>query len=109
MEHNEGHRKDDQGKIRFDLVPTSAMTGLAEVLTFGANKYSPNGWRHVKHAEERYYSALVRHLIAWKDGDENDSESGLNHLKHAMTNVAFLLELTTKDKEDGDSRSEVTD
>lgn len=86
--------KDDGGKLRYDLVPTSAIAGLAEVLTFGANKYTPNGWKVVPDAIERYYSAAFRHLIAWRDGEELDQESKLNHLKHVMTNVAFLLELT---------------
>jgi len=89
----DGARKDDQGKLRYDLIPTSAMTGLAEVLTFGANKYAPNGWKAVPDAIERYYAALHRHLIAWREGEEVDKESGLPHLSHVLTNVAFLLEL----------------
>ena len=83
----------DLGKLRYDLVPTSAMKGLAEVLTFGANKYTPNGWKAVPDAVERYYAALQRHLVAWRDGEKVDQESGLPHLSHALTNVAFLLEL----------------
>lgn len=83
----------DLGKLRYDLVPTSAMKGLAEVLTFGANKYTPNGWKTVDDAVERYYAALQRHLVAWREGEVVDQESGLPHLSHALTNVAFLLEL----------------
>lgn len=88
-----GSRKDDTGKMRFDLIPTSATKGIAEVLTFGASKYAPNGWKQVDNATERYYAALHRHLIAWRDGEWLDPESGLPHLSHVLTNVAFLLEL----------------
>jgi len=83
----------DDGKLRFDLIPESAIEGLAEVLTMGARKYTPNGWKTVPDAVNRYYSALFRHLMAWRKGEKIDPESGLSHLKHVMINVAFLLEL----------------
>ena len=90
--------KSDKGKLRFDLVPTSAIEGLAEVLTMGAEKYTPNGWRTVPDAINRYYSALHRHLLAWRNGEMTDPESGLHHMKHVMINAAFLLEITNEDK-----------
>lgn len=90
--------KDDANKLRYDLIPTSAITGLAEVLTMGAKKYTPNGWRNVPDGIERYYAALYRHLLAWRNGEQIDPESGLHHLKHVMINVAFLLELSSDEK-----------
>lgn len=88
--------KHDKGKLQYNLVPTSAIKGLAEVLTFGAEKYAPNGWKEVENAKERYYAALQRHLFAWRDGEKLDSESKLPHLSHVLTNVAFLLEIDKK-------------
>jgi hypothetical protein len=85
--------KDDDGKIRYDLIPTSTIEGIGKVLTFGANKYAPNGWKTVPDAKERYYAALYRHLLAWRNGEKLDPESGLHHLEHVLTNVAFLIEL----------------
>ena len=90
--------KDDANKLRYDLIPTSAITGLAEVLTMEARKYTPNGWRNVPDGIERYYAALYRHLLAWRNGEQIDPESGLHHLKHVMINVAFLLELSSDEK-----------
>lgn len=84
--------KFDTGKLRYDLVPTSAFEGLAKVLTYGAKKYSPNNWRNAEDTD-RYIAALYRHLEAWRKGEKVDEESGLKHLEHAITNVAFLLEL----------------
>ena len=89
--------KDDSSKLMYNLIPTSAIEGLAEVLTMGAKKYTPDGWRTVPDAVNRYYSALYRHLIAWRNGEMIDPESGLHHMKHVMINVAFLLELTNED------------
>jgi hypothetical protein len=84
--------KNDTGKLRYDLVPVIALIGVAEGMTMGAEKYGDNNWQGVN--PERYYAALMRHLIAWRQGETNDPESGLNHLKHVLTNTVFLLELT---------------
>jgi hypothetical protein len=83
--------KYDAGKLRYSLVPTEALRGLAEVLTFGAEKYEPNSWQEVENAEERYLDALIRHIEAYRSGEALDQESGLHHLKHAACNVAFLI------------------
>ncbi len=85
--------KDDQGKLRWDLMPWKAAEGLIKVLTFGAKKYSPNGWRTVPQAEERYTAALLRHLAAMQQGEVYDPESGLRHVDHCLCNIAFLAEL----------------
>lgn len=83
----------DTGKLRLDLVPPSLIKGVGEVLTFGAIKYTPNGWQTVPNAKERYLAALYRHLIAHQEGEVVDEESKLSHLKHAATNIAFLIYL----------------
>lgn len=88
----ESFMKFDSSKPRYDLIPPSALAGMAKVLTYGAKKYKPNNWKEVD-SLDRYVAALYRHLEAWRVGEKVDSESGLKHLEHAMTNVAFLLEL----------------
>ena len=89
--------KFDGDKLRPDLIPASSTVALAEVLTFGARKYKPNNWRNCKDLS-RYEAALQRHLLAYKLGETHDSESGMPHLWHAMTNLAFLIELDEKSK-----------
>lgn len=84
--------KFDGDKLRYDLVPPSAVKALAEVLTFGARKYKPNNWKNCENPE-RYLAALYRHLELWRAGEVNDSDSGMHHLAHALTNIAFMLEL----------------
>lgn len=92
--------KDDSGKIRFDLVPTMFVRGVARVLTYGAFQrprddgrrgYGKNNWQGVDDAKGRYFAAMMRHLHAWRAGETKDVESGLNHLWHAATNLAFLV------------------
>jgi len=87
--------KFDTDKLRYDLIPPSAMEGLAEVLTYGAKKYKPNNWKNGD--LDRYVAALYRHLEAWRKGEKKDEESGMKHLAHAITNVAFLLELDNEE------------
>ncbi len=83
----------DSGKPRLDLVPVSTIQGLAEVLTFGAEKYGDNNWRNGMKFS-RAYASLMRHLLAYWSGQDNDLESGLPHLHHVLCNVAFLVEYT---------------
>ena len=83
--------KFDQGKLRYSLVPPVAIKAIADVLTYGAEKYAPNSWQTVPNAEERYTDALYRHLESYRAGEELDDESKRSHLAHALTNISFLL------------------
>lgn len=84
-------RKDDQEKIRLDLIPSSAIIALGRVLTFGAKKYDDNNWRKgMKWG--RLIGATLRHLFAWMGGQDKDPETGYSHLWHALCCIAFLIE-----------------
>jgi len=86
-------RKDDNGKTRYDLLPPLALDDIAQVLTFGAQKYAPENWRKVEDPAARYFAAAQRHLWASKRGELYDAESGVSHLAHAACCIMFLLEL----------------
>lgn len=91
--------KFDEGKNRLGLVLGHFSTGLQEVGwvgTYGANKYTDNGWKFVENAEARYLDAMMRHLFAHLEGIEKDDESGYRHLAHAVWNGLALLTLTHK-------------
>jgi len=83
--------KFDDGKLRYDLIPTSSTLALARVLSHGAKKYKPNNWR--AGSIERYVAAAFRHFEAYRSGEFFDQDSGLPHLEHLLTNIAFLIEL----------------
>lgn len=91
--------KYDDKKDRWDLLPLRAIKQVVKVLTFGAEKYAPDGWRTVPNPIERYYAAHLRHLTAWREGEEMDSESGLPHLAHALCNLLFIYELEAEGTE----------
>ena len=93
--------KADSGKPNLSLVPTEIIYEIEKVRAFGTKKYKDkNNWKKVE--LERYHQALLRHTLAiWDDVASKDNESGLLHLSHMATNIAFILELL-KDKGDAE-------
>jgi hypothetical protein len=85
--------KKDAGKPRWELLPLDPVEMVVRVLTFGAAKYSDDGWRKVENAKERYFGALLRHIFAFRRGEWLDPESGLPHIAHALCNLVILYEL----------------
>lgn len=83
--------KHDSDKPRYDLIPPHSLDEFAKVLTFGAKKYKPNGWRDVE--RERYVAALGRHWQALLAGETHDQESGLHHGAHLMCCAEFIAEM----------------
>ncbi len=83
--------KYDEGKLPLDLLPSKPLEIIAEVLKFGKDKYGAYNWR--KGMEwSRLIAALMRHLLAWKEGEDKDPETGISHLGHIGCCVLFLLE-----------------
>lgn len=87
--------KYDAGKTRYDLIPVEPLQRLAEVFTYGADKYSDRNWEKGL-TYSRVYAATQRHLNAFWGGEYNDKESGLSHLSHAMCGIMFLQEYEIK-------------
>lgn len=92
QENNTPGLKLDDDKPRYDLLPSFALEEVANVLTFGANKYGADNWRDVESPNRRYIAAAMRHIEAYRKGDNIDLESGLCHLSHAITSLMFVQE-----------------
>jgi len=82
-------KKNDQKKLRLDLIPDTTITALGRVLTFGAEKYSDRNWEQGLNWS-RVIGALKRHLLAIDQREDIDPESGLLHSEHLLANAAFL-------------------
>lgn len=89
--------KADAEKPRYDLMPWQALDAVAAVLTFGARKYTDNGWRTVPGGRARYFAAGVRHCVAFARGQRMDPESGLPTLAHAICSFMFVFELDSSE------------
>lgn len=93
--------KFDEGKNRIGLVVSGFAKALEEVSkvgTFGANKYTDNGWVTVENGFNRYTDAMFRHLFKEFSGEEKDDESGLLHAAHAAWNSLARLQLILNSK-----------
>ncbi len=93
----------DRGKIRVGMVLLGFSRALAEVArvgTYGAEKYTADGWVEVPDGEARYTDAMFRHLFAEAGGEESDRESGLAHAAHAAWNALARLDLAMRRKEE---------
>jgi hypothetical protein len=90
----------DAGKIRPDLIFRGfarALKEVARVGTFGADKYSDDGWMVVENGRVRYTDALYRHLLQESIGEVVDPESELHHAAHSAWNALARLELMLRE------------
>jgi hypothetical protein len=92
--------KHDEDKPKFSLMKPDALMEMVAVLTYGAKKYSPDNWKLLGNARQRYFDAANRHLWQWYGGEERDPESGLHHLAHAMSSLMFLIQMDIDAKEE---------
>lgn len=88
---SEEGKKYDKDKPRMELISAIATLKKAKIYTFGAAKYGDNNWRAgIKWS--RILGALKRHITAYEQGEDLDSETGISHMAHAACCVDFLLE-----------------
>lgn len=90
-------RKDDTGKLPYHLLPPELLEAVSSVLDFGQGKYSARNWE-AGMDWSRVFAALQRHMWAWWGGEDKDPETGMSHLHHAATNIAFLLTYESRNK-----------
>jgi hypothetical protein len=74
------------------FIPPVAILEEAQVMKLGARKYGPFNWTKDPVSASTYYSAAIRHLMAWYTGERLDPESGCSHLAHARASLAILLD-----------------
>lgn len=79
----------NEGKLRWSLVDFKSLEGMVRVLEFGAHKYDDHNWKKGLKTTE-VFESLMRHLLAWHDGEDYDLESGLHHIDHVLCNAMFL-------------------
>lgn len=95
--------KYDFAKPKWSLLPWDEVEDVVKVLTFGAKKYAPDNWKFVDDADNRYMDATLRHLVAYRQGERRDAESGESHIAHALCCLLFMLWHDKHDKNDNAS------
>lgn len=92
----------DAGKIRPALVLggfARALKEVARVGTYGAQKYTENGWVLVANGVDRYDDAMLRHWLDEHSGVELDRDTELRHAAHAAWNALARLDLLVRQSE----------
>ena len=79
-------------KVPLHLIPPYAMEQNALAHKLGADKYGPYNWRKTKVCATTYTAAMMRHLNAWRDGEDLDPESGITHLAHVVASCNILMD-----------------
>lgn len=79
-------------KVPLGLIPAIAMTHTAWVHNLGKSKYGEANWRATGVCASTYVNAILRHLNAWREGEDNDPESGITHLAHVACCCNILMD-----------------
>lgn len=80
--------KFDSGKVDYELIPAEVLESLADVLTYGANKYSADNWKGLD--ESRIRSSFWRHFQDVRQGKLVDKDSGKRSAALLLANAVFL-------------------
>ena len=86
----------DAGKTRLGLVLlgfSHALEEVGKVGTYGAKKYTDNGWLQVPDGFNRYTDAMLRHILKEAGNELTDPDTELLHAAHAAWNALARLEL----------------
>jgi hypothetical protein len=80
----------NKDKTRWSLVPFEVLAEIADHYTRGAKKYEDENWRKGLSFNDTFDCAM-RHIHAWKMGEEYDEETGSRHLIAAIWNLMALV------------------
>lgn len=92
----------DAGKPRPALVLggfARALLEVSKVGTYGAVKYTENGWQEVPNGESRYDDACLRHWLYEKAGQRTDPDTKMLHAAHDAWNALARLDLMLREAE----------
>lgn len=91
--HPEGALRYNKGKSELSYMMDfpHAMDGLCRVMMAGTIKYDRDNWKKGLSLDSSCDS-MLRHLMARKNGQVFDSETGLDHLFHVVVNAMMIAE-----------------
>lgn len=89
-------------KPPLSLVPPSAIIYASKALEDGARKRSAYNWRNSKISIMQTLDKTLRHLYKYLDGQDEDEESGLPELSHAIADLCVLIDAIETDSVEDD-------
>lgn len=83
--------KHDSAKPAVQYIPMEALFAMGEAYGYGAKKYGGYNFQLTGLEVTRCLAASVRHIFQFLAGQDNDPESGLSHLGHAMAAIGMAI------------------
>ena len=92
LRKKETNPKDALGirKVPMHHVSCQVLMELGLAMFEGARKYGSHNYRAVGVRASVYYDAVIRHLMAWWEGEDIDPDSGMHHLVKAMACLGVI-------------------
>lgn len=78
------------GKAPMSTVSAPVLAEIGVAMLEGACKYGRHNYRAVGVRASVYYDALMRHIMAWWEGQDTDPDSGMPHIVKAVTTLVVL-------------------
>ena len=79
-------------KAPLSVVPSAPLLQIGLAMMEGGRKYGRHNYRKSNPIASIYYDALMRHMMAWWEGEDVDPSSGAPHLAHAGACIVILLD-----------------
>ena len=100
MEVKDTNPKDAIGisKAPMSTVSAAVLMEVGVAMLEGASKYGRHNYRAAGVRASVYYDALMRHAMAWWEGEDNDPDSGMSHITKAITTLVVLRDAMIQDK-----------
>jgi hypothetical protein len=77
-------------KAPLSTVPMGVVVEMGVGMLEGAAKYGRHNYRCAGVRASVYFDALMRHMVAWWEGEDLDPDSGLSHVTKALCTLAVL-------------------
>lgn len=100
MEVKDTNPKDAIGisKAPMSTVSAAVLMEVGVAMLEGASKYGRHNYRAAGVRASVYYDALMRHAMAWWEGEDNDPDSGMSHVTKAIATLVVLRDAMIQDK-----------
>lgn len=85
-------------KAPLSTVSAPVMMEVGVAMMEGALKYGRHNYRAIGVRASVYYDALMRHIMAWWEGEDIDEESGLSHITKAIACLMVQRDAMIRDK-----------
>lgn len=86
-------------KAPMAVVPANVLMEISVALMEGALKYGRHNYRASGVKASEYYSATLRHLMYWWEGEDADADAlGLSHITKAISSLIIIRDAMMRDQ-----------